>query len=468
MIKLRKEKYTNMKQILPLIWITVLLAFPSKKDFSKAFIQVASNGNPAVVSIVSEKVIEQRYHQFFSPFGDQFPQGESRGHSLGSGVIIDSDEGYIITNNHVIEDAEEIKVIMFDKREMKATIVATDPPSDLAVIKVDPGGLSTVDLGNSDKLSVGEWVVAIGSPFGLHLNHTVTAGIVSAVGRSSVISRNNFEDFIQHDAAINPGNSGGALFNLDGELVGINTAIATDGYSRANAGVGFAIPINMVKRVMEDLISDGKVTRGWLGVQIQDVDEGMAKALRLKERNGAIISQVIKNSPAEDAGVEEQDVIIAVDGVKVADSSNLKNLISSGRPDDKTKLTVIRDGHERNLIVTLGTRPGEKELAETFRYGEKLFDVLGLRVETLKNVDGKELRADSPNGVKVVDIKKGSPAYDNNIKRGDIITEVSKSIIKNDNDYESELDAFSEGDTIMLRIIRNGSPLYVAFEIKFR
>ena len=466
MIKLRKEKYTNMKQILPLIWITVLLAFPSKKDFSKAFIQVASNGNPAVVSIVSEKVIEQRYHQYFSPFGDQFPQGESRGHSLGSGVIIDSDEGYIITNNHVIEDAEEIKVIMFDKREMKATIVATDPPSDLAVIKVDPGGLSTVDLGNSDKLSVGEWVVAIGSPFGLHLNHTVTAGIVSAVGRSSVISRNNFEDFIQHDAAINPGNSGGALFNLDGELVGINTAIATDGYSRANAGVGFAIPINMVKRVMEDLISDGKVTRGWLGVQIQDVDEGMAKALRLKERNGAIISQVIKNSPAEDAGVEEQDVIIAVDGVKVADSSNLKNLISSGRPDDKTKLTVIRDGHERNLIVTLGTRPGEKELAETFRYGEKLFDVLGLRVETLKNVDGKELRVDSSNGVKVVDIKKGSPAYDNNIKRGDIITEVSKSIIKNENDYESELDAFSEGDTIMLRIIRNGSPLYVAFEIE--
>ena len=455
-----------MKQILPLIWITVLLAFPSKKDFSKAFIQVASNGNPAVVSIVSEKVIEQRYHQFFSPFGDQFPQGESRGHSLGSGVIIDSDKGYIITNNHVIEDAEEIKVIMFDKRELKATIVATDPLSDLAVIEVDPGELSTVDLGNSDKLSVGEWVVAIGSPFGLHLNHTVTAGIVSAVGRSSVISRNNFEDFIQHDAAINPGNSGGALFNLDGELVGINTAIATDGYSRANAGVGFAIPINMVKRVMEDLISDGKVTRGWLGVQIQDVDEGMAKALRLKERNGAIISQVIKNSPAEDAGIEEQDVIIAVDGVKVADSSNLKNLISSGRPDDKTKLTVIRDGHERNLIVTLGTRPGEKELAETFRYGEKLFDVLGLRVETIKNVDSKELRADSPNGVKVVDIKKGSPAYDNNIRRGDIITEVSESIIKNENDYESELDAFSEGDTIMLRIIRNGSPLYVAFEIE--
>ena len=453
-----------MKNTLPLIWITFLLAFPSKQEFSEAFIKVASNGNPAVVSIVSEKVIEQHYNQFFSPFGDQFPQGESRGHSLGSGVIIDSDEGYIITNNHVIDDAEDIKVILYDKREVRGTIVATDPPSDLAVIKVDPNGLSTVALGNSDQLSVGEWVVAIGSPFGLHLNHTVTAGIVSAIGRSSVISRNNFEDFIQHDAAINPGNSGGALFNLDGELVGINTAIATDGYSRANAGVGFAIPINMVKRVMEDLISDGKVTRGWLGVQIQDVDEGMAKALQLNGWNGAIISQVIKNSPAEDAGVEKQDVIIAVNGVKVDDSSNLKNLISSGRPHDKTKLTLIRDGHEKKLTVTLGIRPGEKELAETYRYGEKLFDILGLRVETFENRDPKNL--DYVNGVKIVEVKKDSPASDNNINRGDIITEMGKTNIKEKDEYDLELESYSKGNTIMLRIVRNGNPLYVAFEIE--
>jgi len=453
-----------MKNTSPLIWITFLLAFPSKQEFSEAFIKVASNGNPAVVSIVSEKVIEQNYNQYFSPFGDQFPQGKSRGHSLGSGVIIDSDEGYIITNNHVIDDAEDIKVILYDKREVRGTIVATDPPSDLAVIKVDSNGLSTVALGNSDQLSVGEWVVAIGSPFGLHLNHTVTAGIVSAIGRSSVISRNNFEDFIQHDAAINPGNSGGALFNLDGELVGINTAIATDGYSRANAGVGFAIPINMVKRVMEDLISDGKVTRGWLGVQIQDVDEGMAKALQLNGWNGAIISQVIKNSPAEDAGVEKQDVIIAVNGVKVDDSSNLKNLISSGRPHDKTKLTLIRDGHEKKLTVTLGIRPGEKELAETYRYGEKLFDILGLRVETFENGDLKNL--DYVNGVIIVEVKKDSPASDNNINRGDIITEIGKTSIKEKNEYDSKLESYSKGDTIMLRIVRNGSPLYVAFEIE--
>ena len=464
MIKLRKGKYTKMKNTLPLIWITFLLAFPSKQEFSEAFIKVASNGNPAVVSIVSEKVIEQHYNQFFSPFGDQFPQGESRGHSLGSGVIIDSDEGYIITNNHVIDDAEDIKVILYDKREVKGTIVATDPPSDLAVIKVDPNGLATVALGNSDQLSAGEWVVAIGSPFGLHLNHTVTAGIVSAVGRSSVMSRNNFEDFIQHDAAINPGNSGGALFNLDGELVGINTAIATDGFSRANAGVGFAIPINMVKRVMEDLISDGKVTRGWLGVQIQDVDDGMAKALELDDRNGAIISQVIQNSPAEDAGVKEQDVIIEVDGEKVNDSSNLKNLISSGRPNDKTKLTVIRDGREKYLTVILGLRPGEKELTETYRYGEKLFDILGLRVETFENRDPKNL--DYVNGVKIVEVKKDSQAFDNNIKRGDIITEMGKTNIKEKDEYDLELESYSKGNTIMLRIVRNGNPLYVAFEIE--
>ena len=251
---------------------------------------------------------------------------------------------------------------------------------------------------------------------------------------------------------------------MDGKLVGINTAIATDGYSRANAGVGFAIPINMVKRVMEDLISDGKVTRGWLGVQIQDVDEGMAKALQLNGWNGAIISQVIKNSPAEDAGIEKQDVIIAVNGVKVDDSSNLKNLISSGRPHDKTKLTLIRDGHEKKLTVTLGIRPGEKELAETYRYGEKLFDILGLRVETFENGDPKNL--DYVNGVIIVEVKKDSPASDNNINRGDIITEMGKTSIKEKNEYDLELESYSKGNTIMLRIVRNGSPLYVAFEIE--
>ena len=454
----------HTKSLLPIFCIVLAFSYPTKKDFSEAFIKVAEAGNPAVVSIVSEKVIESSYHQFFDPFGGQFPRDKFKGHSLGSGVIINPDEGYIVTNNHVIEDADEIKVVMLDKRELDAEIVATDPPSDLAVLKIKTDELSTVKLGDSDKLSVGEWVVAIGSPFGLHLNHTVTAGIVSAVGRSSIMSKNNFEDFIQHDAAINPGNSGGALFNLDGELIGINTAIATDGFSRANAGVGFAIPINMVKRVMEDLISDGKVTRGWLGVSIQDVNESMAKALKLKDRNGAIITQVIPDGPAKEAGVEEQDVIISVDGEKVNDSSNLKNLISSGRPNDKTRLIVIRDGSEKKLTVTLGLRPGEKELAETFKYGEKRFDLLGLRVETYESKEGAF--SSIIKGVRVVEIKPGSPADDENIQRGDIIIEIGKSSISAENDYQSELEKYSEGDTIMLRVLRGGSPLYIAFEIK--
>ena len=452
------------KSLLPIFCIVFTFAYPTKKDFSEAFIQVAEVGNPTVVSIVSEKVVETNFHKFFEPFDDRFPKEGFKGHSMGSGVIIDANEGYIITNNHVIKDAEEIKVILFNKREVEATIVATDPPSDLAVIKVEQDNLATVNLGDSDKLSVGEWVVAIGSPFGLHLNHSVTAGIVSAVGRNSVMSRNNFEDFIQHDAAINPGNSGGGLFNLDGELIGINTAIATDGFSRANAGVGFAIPINMVKRVMDDLISDGKVTRGWLGVQIDNVNEGLAKALKLDNLNGAIITQVIKDSPAEDAGVKEKDVIVSVDGEKINDSSNLKNIISSGRPNDKTKLTVIRDGHEKNLTVTLGLRPGEKELAETFRFGEKMFDLLGLRVETYESEEGAF--ANTKKGVRVIEIKPGSPADDENIQRGDFIVEIGKSNISDKNDYEAELEEYSEGDTIMLRIIRGGSPLYIAFEIE--
>ena len=450
------------------IFITFLFAYPTKGDFSAAFIKVAEKGNPAVVSIVSEKTVERRYHYFFDPFEEQSPRDERKGHSLGSGVIIDSEEGYIITNNHVIEDAEEIKVILFDRREMKAEFIASDPPSDIDVIKVDPGGLITADLGNSEKLKVGEWVVAIGSPFGLNLNHTVTAGIVSAVGRNDVISRNNFEDFIQHDAAINPGNSGGALFNLDGKLVGINTAIITDGFSRANAGVGFAIPINMVKRVMEDLITDGKVTRGWLGVLIQDVNSNMAKVMGLQDRNGALISQVIKDSPAEAAGIKDQDVVIAVDGEQVDGSSQLKNLISTGRPHDKTKLTIIRDGKEKQLIVILGTRPDQDEITEASRYGGgAYFDLLGLHVKMYENSqDNDWLSSSDSEGVIVAEVKRNSIAEENNIHRGDIIIELGETSIKDVTDYQAELERYKKGDTIMLRILRNGSPLYIAFEIE--
>ncbi len=210
------------KSITLIIFFAIILAYPTKNDFSEAFIQVAKKGNPAVGSIISEKNVNPNLHYFFDPFGDGSPRNKNKGHSLGSGVIIDANKGYIVTNNHVVENSEEIKVVLFDKREIDAEIIATDPPSDIAVIKINSNALETIELGNSEELEVGEWVVAIGSPFGLHLNHTVTAGIISAVGRNDVISQNTFEDFIQHDAAINPGNSGGGLFNLEGKLIGLN------------------------------------------------------------------------------------------------------------------------------------------------------------------------------------------------------------------------------------------------------
>ena len=269
-----------MKKLFSILLIAYAIAIPSKDDFNKLFTKVSQSGSPSVVSIVSEKTEKYINPFFFDPFGmeDPFSPQERKSQGLGSGVIIDKDKGHILTNNHVIDEANEIKIILYDKREIEAEILGTDPLSDLAVLKIDANDLVEVKMGNSDLLEIGEWVIAIGSPFGLHLNHTVTCGIVSAKGRSDVISRANFENFIQHDAAINPGNSGGALFDLDGNLIGINTAIATDGYSRSNVGVGFAIPINQAKRVMEDLINGGEVLRGYLGVRIGDLDENKAKA----------------------------------------------------------------------------------------------------------------------------------------------------------------------------------------------
>ena len=284
--------------------IFVSLHGQSAKYFSETFADVVKNVNPAVVTITSEKVQSGRFqHPFEEFFGDDFfryysPERERRSQALGSGVIVDAVNGYILTNNHVVQDADEISIFLMDEREFEAEVVGTDPKSDLAVLRIDADNLTGVRLGDSDGLDVGEWVLAIGSPFSANLSHTVTAGIVSAKGRSSVIGGVDYQDFIQTDAAINPGNSGGALVNLEGKLVGINTAIATGGYMRSNAGVGFAIPSNLAKRIMDDLISEGRVIRAWLGVFIQDVNDGIAKALDLPDRSGAVVTEVVDDSPA--------------------------------------------------------------------------------------------------------------------------------------------------------------------------
>ena len=453
-IQNQKEDLMNkIKSILLLLMFCIAFSNPTRKQFSEAFVQTAKIGNPAVVSIVSEKTIKNNSQQFFSPFGYQFQNEDFTNQSLGSGVIIDAKSGYIVTNNHVVEDAKDIRVLLYDKTELDATIIGTDPLSDLAVIQVESTHLIQINTGTSENLEVGEWVVAIGSPFGLHLNHSVTAGIVSAVGRSDVISKLNFENFIQHDAAINPGNSGGALLNLDGELIGINTAIATGGRSRANAGVGFAIPIDQVKRVTEDLINEGIVSRGWLGVSIQNIDSNMGKALHLKKQTGVLISDVFSNSPAELGGLLPHDIIIAVNKKIVTNSSQLKNLVSAERPSEITTLKIIRNKKEQTLKVKLGARPNQKDLLSGDLNSQKKFDVLGFSVE---NHD---------DGVIIVDVEKQSNSRKQNIKRGDVIVAIGRNKISTTNIYNKIISNYSLGDIIMLRIIRSGNARYVAYEL---
>lgn len=445
---MKKIKFTLL-----LLILTLAFSIPTRKQFSEAFVQTAEIGNPAVVSIISEKIIKNHYHNFFTPFGNQFHNEDFTNESLGSGVILNADMGYIVTNNHVVADADDIKVVLFDKTELEAIIIGSDPLSDLAILQVKSKDLTQIKTGTSKDLKVGEWVVAIGSPFGLHLNHTVTAGIVSAVGRSDVISKLNFENFIQHDAAINPGNSGGALLNLDGELVGINTAIATGGGSRANAGVGFAIPIDQVNRVAQDLINDGIVSRGWLGISIQDIDSNMGKALKLEKNVGVLISDVFPHSPAEKGGLHPHDIITEINKNIITNSSQLKNLVSTERPLDIINIKIIRDNIQKSLKVKLGTRPEEEELFSINLNSEKDFDLLGFSV---KNHDI---------GVIIVDISKTTDSKSHNIKRGDIIVAIGRKKTSTTTIYNNIISKYSMGDIIMLRINRNGNARYVAYEI---
>jgi len=326
--------------------------------------------------------------------------------------------------------------------------------SDIAVIQISGDKLTQLQLGDSKSLQVGQWVIAIGSPFGLHLNHTVTAGIISAVGRTDIISKMNYENFIQHDAAINPGNSGGALLDLYGNLIGINTAIATDGYSRANAGVGFAIPINQAKKVITDLIENGTVRRGWLGVTIQDITDEMKIALNLKNKKGALVSQVLKNSPAEKGGLKIEDIIVKVNNNLIENSSNLRNVISDKYPNKKVMLTIIRNNKKKEIKVLLGERPDDNYSINQSPHINSEFDLIGLKIQNMNS-----------DGVEVVEVKSKSAAYNGGIRSGDIIQTIGRRIIKNESDYFDMIQNYNTGDTIMLRIIRNNNSTYLAFTI---
>ena len=449
------------KKYLAILFLCGIL-LSNYKDFTNAFIDVSKKSNPAIVSIISQKEVEVynpfKSHPFFQDdffpkdfFG--FPDESYKSNSLGSGVIIDAKKGYIITNSHVINKSDEIKVVLYDKREYEATIIGEDPLSDIAVIQIDNDSLTDLTMGDSDDLQVGQWVIAIGSPFGLHLNHTVTAGIVSAIGRSDVMSKMNYENFIQHDAAINPGNSGGALLDLDGNLIGINTAIATR--SGQNAGVGFAVPINQAKKVANDLIETGTVKRGWLGITIQDITDDMKSYWKLKNKKGALVSQILENSPAEKSGLKEEDIIIKVNNDEIENSSDLRNTVSENYPNKEITLTVLRDNKKKKIKVLLGERPTNESLVNGDWNKKEEFDILGLKIESSNN-----------NGVKITEIKPDSSAGREDLRVGDIIKSIGRRIINSPSDYFDMIENYDEGDTVMMKVIRNNNARYIAFQIK--
>lgn len=434
----------------------------------EAMAEVVASVKPAVVNISSTKTI--RVPGFQSPFfddpffrrffGDEFGQfrrpREHKQASLGSGVIVDED-GYILTNNHVIKDADEIRVKLSDKREFKGKVIGTDPKTDLAVIKIDSNHLPVIKLGHSDKLKVGETVIAIGNPFGL--NQTVTSGIISATGRANV-GIADYEDFIQTDAAINPGNSGGALVNVKGELVGINTAIfsTSGGYQ----GIGFAIPSNMAKVVMDNLIKKGKVIRGWLGVSIQPVTPEIAKQFGIKDNRGALVGDIVEDSPAEKAGIQRGDVIIEFDGKEVTDPSSLRNSVAGTPPGKKVILKIIRDGKMQKVDVTIAELPAEMHKL----HGE--FDnllngvmVQGLTPELKKNRNIPKRIT----GVVVIDIEEGSPA-EGVLLANDVIVEVNRKRLTTMKDYKAVVSRIKPNHDILLLVFRNGSTIYVTLSAR--
>jgi serine protease Do len=443
------------------------------RNLSAAFVEVAQKATPSIVTITSERVVrhpspfENVPPEWRRWFGFEQPEPELRSRGLGSGVIVRAD-GIILTNNHVVEGAEEIRVVLPDRREVPAEIKGTDANTDVAVIQVHEAGLPAAPLGDSDKVQVGEWVMAIGSPFSESLQHTVTAGIVSAKGRRNLnIAR--YEDLIQTDAAINPGNSGGALVDLNGNVIGINTAIA----ARAGimgmaqfAGVGFAIPINQARDVMEDLLAHGRVVRGYIGVNVQPVTPQMAAALKLPEPRGALVAQVTPDSPAQQAGIQRGDIILEFDGREVVDSASLANMASRTRPGTTVRLKLLRDGKERELRVTLQELPEEAEAAPQPRATEvRPRARLGLELQDLTPNLARRLGYEDAEGALVAATRPGSPAANAGLREGDLIQEVNRKAVTSVAEFEAEIEALGPGSTALLYVRRGDGTFYLPLQL---
>jgi len=426
------------------------------------FASLAKRLRPVVVNISTTQVSEG-VQGFGSPFGEEdfwrkffggpLPRGPQRQKSLGSGFIIDHD-GSILTNNHVVENAEKITVRLADEREFEAKVVGKDSKTDIAVIKINAkGNFSVPPLGDSDQLDVGEWVMAIGNPFGL--DNTVTAGIVSAKGRH--IGAGPYDNFIQTDASINPGNSGGPLINLRGEVVGINTAI----FSRTggNIGIGFAIPINLVKELLPQLKGKGKVTRGYLGVLIQKVTPDIAESLGVDKARGALVANVSKDGPAEQAGVKVGDVIVEFDGKEIKESNDLPIIVARTPVDKKAKLKVLRDKKEVTLTVAVGELKDEEVVASAKEKGE-----LGLTVQRVTPQIAESLGLDRAEGVVITAVEPGSSGDEAGLRRGDIVLEIDRKPVRSLAEYRRAIGEGRKGKGILFLVRRGDNTLFLALK----
>jgi serine protease Do len=439
-----------------------------------SYAPIVKKAAPSVVNIYSTRIVHQRFGRnpfsgdpiFRQFFGDQFSNGERertrKEQSLGSGVII-SPDGYILTANHVVDGADEIKVAIDDgKKEYTAKVIGTDPPTDMAILKIEAKNLPAITLADSDQLEVGDLVLAIGNPFAV--GQTVTMGIVSALGRSG-LGFNGYEDFIQTDAAINPGNSGGALVDAEGRLVGINTAIISR--SGGNQGIGFAVPVNMARRIMDRLISGGKVTRGYLGLNLQDIDAGLAEQFGLPDQNGALVDDVRLNTPAEKGGIKSGDIITAFNGKPVADSHSLMLAVSECAPGTAATVKLLHNGQPRTVTVTLGELPADamenqSEQNNSNSDNNSTADALdGVTVADLDQQIREELRIPAGiNGAIVTGVDQDSNSAEAGLQRADVIVEINRQPVS-DADDAVKLCTGAKSDQILLKIWRRDGDLAI-------
>jgi len=427
---------------------------------TNTFAKVAEAIKPAVINITTVSKVplgrtpfeeffgEEFFRRFFGDLPERIPQ-----RSLGSGVIVDP-SGIALTNAHVVERATEIEALTLDGRKYKARIVGMDKKTDLAVLRLENGGpFPYARLGDSDKVQVGDWVIAVGSPFGLQA--TVTAGIISAKARQ--IGQGPFDDFLQTDAAINPGNSGGPLVNMQGEVIGINTAIVAGG-----SGIGFAIPSNMAKKIYTELLTKGKVTRGWLGVSIQPLTQELAKSFGARDTKGVLISDVVADSPAQRAGLQPGDIVLEFDGKKVETPADLQRAVGLTSPGHTARLKIWRDQAEKTLQVRVGEAPEEREARATGRAGRSL---LGMEVRPITPEVARQLNLRSTEGVVVTRVDDDGPAAEAGIQRGDVIREVNRQRVRTLADYERLTKDIKEGDRVTVLLQRGPMSLYVAFTV---